>query len=32
MPPKAEKILAQLRQSSKNCKRRDLETLYILGL
>jgi|GEM_PF-774863 len=28
MPPKAEKILAQLRQSSKNCKRRDLETLY----
>lgn len=28
MPPKAEKLLAQMRQSTKNWKRHDLETLY----
>lgn len=28
MPPKAEKLLAQMRQSKKNWKRHDLETLY----
>ncbi len=28
MPSKAEKLLAQMRQSKKNWKRKDLETLY----